>query len=198
MIIAIQNKDLKEICFESVDYLCGKTSVKPTPGNVLIILKTALEMDLSDYINGLIKEPFHHSESSIIDKQIILNYCAYIQGETNYEAITILNDNSYNQAYEMFIKLMETTVGYKMSQKEIMDYSSSFVADEKSEEIKQCVIKQMSLLLPLAIKEKNEIAQWALTYLFDEEELIYDTIPIFGYQDDWLVLDAALRLINNS
>jgi hypothetical protein len=51
--------------------------------------------------------------------------------------------------------------------------------------------------LPLAIKDENEIAIWALTYLFDEEELIYDSIPIFRYQDDWLVLDAALRLINN-
>lgn len=56
----------------------------------------------------------------------------------------------------------------------------------------------MNYLLPLAIEEQNEIAIWSLTYLFDEEELIYDSIPFFGYQDDWLVLNAAIRLIKTS
>jgi uncharacterized membrane protein YkvA (DUF1232 family) len=56
----------------------------------------------------------------------------------------------------------------------------------------------MNYLLPLAIEEQNEIAIWSLTYLFDEEELIYDSIPFFGYQDDWLVLNDAIRLIKTS
>ena len=197
MIVALQNGDKKEVCFEIVDYLCGKKTERPSATDTMLILKAAMQIDLSDYINSLIKSPFHDMETSIIDKEIIFNYCAYIQGETNYEAISILNDNSYNRAHEMFVKLMKMTVGYKMSSEEIIKYSTNFSCDDTSEEIKKCIKRQLDLLLPLAIKNENEIAIWALTYLFDEEELIYDSIPIFGYQDDWLVLDAALRLINN-
>jgi len=50
-------------------------------------------------------------------------------------------------------------------------------------------------LLPLAINENNPIAIWALTYLYDDQDLVHDQIAILGYQDDWLVVDAALRLI---
>ena len=45
------------------------------------------------------------------------------------------------------------------------------------------------------IQDNNEIAQWALTYLLDDEDLVYDKITILGWQDDWLVLDAAIRII---
>jgi uncharacterized membrane protein YkvA (DUF1232 family) len=52
-----------------------------------------------------------------------------------------------------------------------------------------------TILYPLAVFENNEIAKWALTYLLDDEDLIYDDISIIGWQDDWLVLNAALNII---
>jgi hypothetical protein len=198
LIIALQHDDKKEICMDAVDYFLGNLEKKPTKEKSLEILKIAITTDLSDYINGLLIEPFHHYNSSIIDKQVILNFCAHIQGESNTDAIKILTENTFNTVYDKFINLMQITVGYRMTLEEIVDYSKSFVITKDSDEIKNCIKDQMNYLLPLAIEEQNEIAIWALTYLFDEEELIYDSIPFFGYQDDWLVLNAAIRLIKTS
>lgn len=198
LIIALQDEDKKEICTDAVQYFLGNLEKKPTKEKALEILKIAINTDLSDYINGLLIEPFHHYNSSVIDKQVIFNFCAHIQGESNIDAIKILTENTFTTVYDKFINLMQKTVGYPMTQEEIVDYSKSFVITKDSDEIKKCIKDQMNYLLPLAIEEQNEIAIWSLTYLFDEEELIYDSIPFFGYQDDWLVLNAAIRLIKTS
>lgn len=198
LVLALQNEAEKETLLEAVDYLLGEVDKKPSTENSLTILKLAISTDLSDYISGLLIEPFHHHKSSIIDKQVILNFCAHIQGESNSEAIQILNENSFRTVYEKFVELMEITVGYQMTIEELKDFSIDFKTDENSDEIKKCIQKQIDYLLPLAENQKNEIAIWALTYLFDDEELIYDNIPFFGYQDDWIVLNAAIRLIKTS
>ena len=44
---------------------------------------------------------------------------------------------------------------------------------------------------------KREIAQWALTYLFDDEDLIHDNIQGLGLVDDMLVLDKAIYLLDS-
>lgn len=45
--------------------------------------------------------------------------------------------------------------------------------------------------------EKKNIARWALTYLFDDEDVIHDNIPGLGFSDDIFVIDKALEIINN-
>ena len=45
--------------------------------------------------------------------------------------------------------------------------------------------------------EKKSIAQWALSYLFDEQDLIHDDIKGIGLVDDETVIDYALKLIEN-
>ncbi len=198
LVLALQNEDEKEIILNALDYLLGDVDKKPSHENCLKILKLAINTDVSDYINGLLLEPFYHHPSSIIDKQLILNFCTHIQGESNNEAIQILNENSFTTVYEKFLELMKITVGYQMTIEELQDYSTKFKIENNSDDIKKCIQSQVDYLMPLAVNQKNEIAIWALTYLFDEEELIYDSIPFFGYQDDWLVLSAAIRLIKSN
>ncbi|RAR73725.1 YkvA family protein [Flavobacterium aciduliphilum] len=195
LVVALQNEDQKENILDTIAYLLGNVDKKPSHENSISILKMAISTDVSDYINGLLIEPFHHCKSSLIDKKIILNFCAHIQGEANNQAIHILNENSYSNAYDKFIELMKITVGYKMTIDELIEFSNNFKVDNTSDEIKKCIKNQMDYLVPLAVNQKNDIAIWALTYLFDEEELIFDAIPFFGYQDDWLVLNAAIRLL---
>ena len=73
-------------------------------------------------------------------------------------------------------------------------------ADSRSlfDENKKCVVEAYFSIEKYGLAsffENNEIAKWALTYLLDDEDLIYDDISIIGWQDDWLVLNAALNII---
>ena len=37
----------------------------------------------------------------------------------------------------------------------------------------------------------KEVSDWALTYLLNKEDLIYDQLDYLGLQDDWMVMEAA-------
>ncbi|MBO4822344.1 MAG: hypothetical protein J5548_12890 [Prevotella sp.] len=44
--------------------------------------------------------------------------------------------------------------------------------------------------------DRKLIAQWALTYFFDDEDVIHDDIHGMGFVDDLVVLDYALNLLH--
>ena len=52
-----------------------------------------------------------------------------------------------------------------------------------------------SLMQTASDPEKKAIAQWALTYVFDDQDLMHDTIPGLGMADDMIVIDSALRFL---
>ena len=43
--------------------------------------------------------------------------------------------------------------------------------------------------------EKKLIAQWALTYFFDDEDVVHDNISGLGLVDDLTVIDYAIKLV---
>ena len=45
-------------------------------------------------------------------------------------------------------------------------------------------------------EERKKIAQWALTYFFDDQDIIHDDIKGLGYVDDLIVIDRALIILD--
>jgi uncharacterized membrane protein YkvA (DUF1232 family) len=90
---------------------------------------------------------------------------------------------------------MGEIIGSKMDMEELEEGHRLLMSIKTDEDILVDIQQKAEKLLPLAINENNPIAIWALTYLYDDQDLVHDQIAILGYQDDWLVLDAALRLI---
>jgi hypothetical protein len=193
--------ELENISQKTIQYLLGKSEMKPTEEEVKALLKYAFQMDLTDYINALIN--CHHEDinTSFMSKENLFKLCAAIQNEHNPVAIEVFSkNNSTNSnliAKTLYLKLMQSTVYSCMTNVELTVYCEQFILNPSSEDIVSSIKEQVAYLLPLAIENNNEIAQWALTYLFDEEDLIFDNMSLLGWQDDWMVLDTAVQLIQN-
>ena len=199
VMLADCHKEKKELCYTAIGFLTCKHECKPTNNESVELLSLAIEMDMSEYLNAIIHKPFNTLENGIISRGELLQCCAIIQDDNNEAGISAfartIGVHGYNKSRKGFISAMKNIVGYRMNADEIIELFTTFQNTESTEDIVEVIKKQGSILLPLAVNENNEIAQWALTYLLDDKDLIHDHISILGWQDDWLVLDAAIQLL---
>jgi hypothetical protein len=196
------NPNLSHKCIKAQDYILGKAKNELTNSDIHQLLKIAIDIDVSEFINGILRHPFFDKNQALISRKLLFECCAIIQDDTeviNEDGITLFAKTigviGYNQSASSFISAMKATIGSCMSDNEIKELYVVFTKKEYLEDIVESVKKMANILYPLAIEENNEIAKWALTYLLDDEDLIYDDISIIGWQDDWLVLNAALNII---
>ena len=191
--------ELFDLTEQAVKYILLGDEFKPSFEESKLIMEIAFQLDLSDYVNGLISCHFDEINQPFILKETLFEYCALIQDEINKEGVASFSKNisiaAHNFSTETFVKLMKDTVFSKMSTDEIKTGYALLLSNQSEENIVKNVKTQAELLYKKAIQEDNEIAQWAITYLLDDEDLVFDNISILGWQDDWLVLDAALRII---
>ena len=190
---------LENLCKKTVLYLLGQSELKPTQVEAKALLKYAFQMDMSDYINALVNCDHHEIQGAFMSKETLFKLCAVIQNEHNSEAIRIFSENKEENsdplAKTLFLSLMQSTVYSCMTNEELIFNYNQFVQNSSPEDIMATIKEQATFLLPFATEKNNEIAQWALTYLFDEEDLIFDNISLLGCQDDWIVLDAAIQMV---
>jgi hypothetical protein len=191
---------LAVICIKIASFLLGNSIEKPSVDEAKQLLSYAFQMDMSDYINALVNCQHEEIESTLLLKENLFQLCALIQNENNPTAIQNFTQNiaiaGYNNSKEQFIKLMKESVYTCMTKEELKSGYNEFIQTVSSEDIVESIKQRASYLYPLAIENENEIAQWALTYLFDEEDLIFDKLSVFGWQDDWLILDTAIQLVS--
>ena len=43
--------------------------------------------------------------------------------------------------------------------------------------------------------DRRRLAQWALTYFFDDEDIIHDDVSGLGFVDDVIIMDYAIDLL---
>jgi hypothetical protein len=192
---------LAHLCLKAGLFLMGKTTEKPSTEETKQLLKYAFQMDMSDYIYALVNCEHEEIDSSLLLKSNLFQLCALIQNENDTKAIKNFTQSiaisGYNNSKEQFLKLMKDSIYSCMNIEELENSYIEFKQLESSEDILESIKQRVNYLYPLAIEHSNEIAQWALTYLFDSEDLIFDKLSVFGWQDDWLVLNAAVQLLEN-
>ena len=193
------DSSLANLCEKTVLYLLGQSELKPTQVEAKALLKYAFQMDMSDYINALVNCNHDEIQGAFMSKETLFKLCAVIQNEHNSEAIRIFSENKEENsnplAKTLFLSLMQSTVYSCMNNEELILNYNQFVQNSSSEDIIATIKEQAAFLLPFATEKNNEIAQWALTYLFDEEDLIFDNISLLGCQDDWIILDVAIQMV---
>jgi len=162
-------------------------------------LKLAMQIDLSEYMQAIFNNDILNKEEPL-SKQQLLECCAVIQNENQDEVISIFSKNiaacSFNKNSQLFIETIREVIGSKMSLDEITEGYKAFLQKEYPEDIVQRIRQKADDLYALAIKENNEVAIWALTYLLDDQDLIHDELSVLGWQDDWMVVEGAWRVIN--
>ena len=187
-----------------VDNLIQQLSVNTTNNidkqDSLLFIKLAMQIDLSEYVQAIFNNEMLNSNEPL-SKQQLLECCAIIQNNSQNELISIFSKNigicGFNKNSELFIDTIREVIGSKMSAEEIAESYQSFLQKDYPEDIVQSIRQMASQLLPLALYENNEVAIWALTYLLDDQDLIHEELSVLGWQDDWIVMDAAFNLYLN-
>ena len=52
------------------------------------------------------------------------------------------------------------------------------------------------MISPESRNKHKRASRWALTYFFDDQDLIFDEMPVLGLVDDLIVVDKALSIID--
>jgi len=162
----------------------GINDVKLSDFEGVDILPKLLSITLEEFIfTTLLKQPLglnYAFAGNFINaiKQFLWS-CRY--RETNYSTTLLRNAiNGQANTAEDFIEVL----GYPLSREETEEAYNSF-------DLKSVNLTMRKLLVRTYEQWRetgDEIAAWKLTYVFDDEDIVNDEIPILGYLDDMLVL----------
>ena len=166
-----------------------------TDEEVATIMRSAIKLSLPAYIQGLIC-----LGDEVAPISPFLNLCASIQKDHDEENIDSYEDLIEEPvSEEAFNEAMDQIMGCCMPEEELDGLYEKFmnnpIDDPSYPELKEKAAFLYSILKNDSDTDRRELAQWALTYLFDEEDLIHDDIPGIGYVDDLVVIDYAIDLL---
>lgn len=160
------------------------------------IMRSALDLTLAEYIQGLIT-----LGDEVAPIRPFLNFCAMLQREYDED-----NMKAYEQLLRQpeseasFGKAMSQIMGCCMSEAELDRMFRDFMEAVSDEHLFPQMKQNVSILYDTLKNdqdaERRKIAQWALTYLFDDEDIIHDDIPGIGFVDDMTIAAYAMNLLN--
>ncbi|MCX6293771.1 MAG: hypothetical protein NT127_05700, partial [Sphingobacteriales bacterium] len=183
-----------------INYLSQGASNTIDHQEVKYFLKQAMQVDLSEYVQAIFNNEILNRDEPL-SKQQLLECCAVIQNDAQHEVISTFSKNiatcAFNKNSQMFIETIREVIGSKMSVAEITEGYKTFLQKNYPEDIVQRIQHKADELFSLATNENNEVALWVLTYLLDDQDLIHDELSVLGWQDDWMVVEGAWRIINN-
>ena len=161
------------------------------PKEKLQLLKSALQLDLAEYIRELMK--LKHKNTPLINSELLLSYCGVIQGESSEHPAFFrqLYLVSHNNDKTGFTELIQSVCDRKMQSGEIKEKLDLFNQTSFSNDLKSEVRKLANKVFAKRNDNNKEVSEWALTYLLNKEDLIYDQLDYLGLQDDWMVMEAA-------
>jgi hypothetical protein len=161
---------------------------------LLETIKVFINTDLSEFIQLLLSLP------ELCFREKFLHVCSVIQREGDPNTISEFSRNllwsGYNKNAESFISILKKIMGSRIPDSELFEMHQKFSKESYSEDIILEIQKMAFALIKFLQSTGNDVAQWALTYLFDQEDMIHDSILYLGWQDDWVVLDSAMRILD--
>lgn len=166
------------------------------------IIKAALSLSLPDYIQAVT-----NLGGKIAPVQPFLEFCDAVQRIIKEEdTITDEDKKALAKLFEqpktaeIYHEVMEQLIDNTLPEAKIDDLYQKF--DKKQTDffahnrLKEAVETLYSVLKNDADSEKKKIAQLALTYLFDQKDIIHDDLEGIGFVDDATVIDYALKILN--
>ena len=158
------------------------------------LLTACRSLSLYDYIQGMIT--LDKDRTTLTPIMDLLYFCADLQEENNSDyrnAFIKLVESKNHMTEKLFNTTMANIVGCLMTEDEITRYYIK--TDIPNEDMKQKADQLFYLFTHERDEDRKRVCQWALTYFFDDEEVIHDKLPVFGTVDDLVVADIALGLL---
>lgn len=156
------------------------------------LVRSALSLSLPEYIQGL---------CYITPADNLVAVCGQIQGESDDEAISNFFSMFTSDNYDKFVSTMAEILGSPMSDEEIKGYVDSWDCKWISPAFKAKLRLKINdlysiMVAPDSRNKQKRASRWALTYFFDDQDLVFDEMPVLGLVDDMIVLDKALSIID--
>jgi uncharacterized membrane protein YkvA (DUF1232 family) len=151
---------------------------------------------MQDFIGGLLQ-----LGDDVAPIWPVLRFCAQLQGDLNQANMLHFSRMVRSpESVETFNQAMDVIMGVTIPESELDEMYSDFMQSTfdagENAELKERVMRLYSVMKTTADSKDKSIAMWALTYFFDDQDLIHDDIPGLGLVDDMLVMDQALRVLS--
>jgi len=164
---------------------------------VITIMRSALTIVLTGFIQGLIS-----LGDDVAPIRPFLNFCTSVQQDGDED-----NNNAFKQllsqpqSEENFNAAMDQIMGSCMPEKELDELYLKFKESAAEDSSYPQMKKKVGFLYSIFKNDENHdcqrLAQWALTYFFDDEDIIYDDVSGLGFIDDMTIIDYAARLLKS-
>jgi uncharacterized membrane protein YkvA (DUF1232 family) len=169
-----------------------------TNNEVITIMRSALALGLTGFIQGLTS-----LSDDVAPIRPFLNFCVSVQQDGDED-----NNNAYQQllsqpqSEENFNAAMDQIMGSCMPKEELDELYTKFRESSTNEESSYPQMKEKMAFLYATFKtdenpDRQRLAQWALTYFFDDEDIINDDVSGLGLIDDMTIIDYATKLLQS-
>ena len=161
------------------------------------VLRNALSLSMSEFIEGLL---LLGERATPIGE--LLAFCGLLENDYDPDNAKHFAELFRNiGSDETFANAIGKIMGSLIPDDELKQFYSQF-KQNPPKALDSSIMRDKIASLFWTIEnsndlEKKNIARWALTYLFDDEDVIHDNIPGLGFSDDIFVIDKALEIINN-
>lgn len=195
LLVIDKRGDIKhELTTKALDGL-AKGNYKLTDDEVIIIMRSALALGLTGFIQGLTS-----LSDDVAPIRPFLDFCALVQHDSDED-----NNNAYQQLLSQplsetnFNSAMDQIMGSCMSEEELdelfVKFKESSVEDSSYPQMKEKVEFLYSIFKNDKNPDRQRLTQWALTYFFDDQDIIHDDVSGLGLIDDMTIIDYALNLL---
>ena len=159
-------------------------------------MRSALALGLTGFIQGLTS-----LSDKIVPTRPFLDFCASVQQDGDED-----NNNAYQQLLSQpqseanFNAAMDQIMGSCMPEEELdelyLKFKESATKDSSYPQMREKVESLFSIFKNDKNPNRQRLAQWALTYFFDDEDIIHDDVSGLGLIDDMTIIDSAISLLN--
>ena len=175
-------------CLESGEY-------DLTDEETITIMRAALSITLIGYVQGLTT-----LGNKISPIRSFLDFCASVQQDADEDNITAYEKLiTSNKTADSFNAAMDQIMGSCMTEEELNElyvkFKDSKTNDALYPQIKEKVTHLYSIFKNDNNTERRRLAQWALTYFFDDEDIIHDDVSGLGLVDDMTIIDYAICIL---
>lgn len=194
-LLQIRN-DISESLYNKIFSGMSTGNYRLTDEELQQLFTACRSLSLYDYIQGMIS--LDKDRTTLTPIMDLLYFCADLQGENNADyrnAFVKLVENRHNMTEQLFDTTMNNILGNLMAEEEISKYYNKI--NLPNEDLKQKAEQLYYIFTHDEDEDRKRICQWALTYFFDDKEVIHDNLPVFGTVDDLMVADVALGLLEN-
>ena len=170
-----------------------------TDDEISEVLSQSMSLSLSTYIQGILEA--NRADCHVAPIVPFLELCALLQNDYDEDSIGIFSELMENPGLvsSSFVESIEGIMGSLFADRVLEERHRDFCQNPPDPRLYPRMLDKVGALHGVIRTDKDPdrrlVAQWALTYLYDDIDVIHDRMLVIGLMDDMMVLDCALEVL---